>query len=112
MREVLEEYENLSSGRITLESFDPKPDTEEEEWAERYGINAVTLPQGSRLYFGVVVLMLDQEMTLPFFDPRRERFLEYDLTQAIYKVSQTGPACHTGAQSCFFRKLQTKPSGK
>ncbi|MEC8237429.1 MAG: GldG family protein, partial [SAR324 cluster bacterium] len=89
VREVLEEYENLSSGRITLETFDPKPDTEEEEWAERYGINAVTLPQGSRLYFGAVVLMLDQEMTLPFFDPRRERFLEYDLTQAIYKVSQT-----------------------
>ena len=89
VREVLEEYENLSSGRITLEIFDPKPDTEEEEWAERYGINAVTLPQGSRLYFGAVVLMLDQEMTLPFFDPRRERFLEYDLTQAIYKVSQT-----------------------
>ena len=31
VREVLEEYENLSSGRITLETFDPKPDTEEEE---------------------------------------------------------------------------------
>ena len=31
VREVLEEYENLSSGRIALETFDPKPDTEEEE---------------------------------------------------------------------------------
>ena len=89
VREVLQEYENLSSGNITLEIFDPKPDTEEEEWAERYGIKAATLPQGSRLYFGAVVLMLDQEMTLPFFDPRRERFLEYDLSQAIFRVSQT-----------------------
>ena len=42
-----------------------------------------------QIVLGAVVLMLDQEMTLPFFDPRRERFLEYDLTQAIYKVSQT-----------------------
>ena len=89
VQEVLKEYENLSDGQITLEIFDPKPDTDEEEWAERYGISSVTLPQGTRVFFGAVILMLDQEMAIPFFDPRRERFLEYDLTQAVYKVSQT-----------------------
>ena len=35
-----------------------------------------------------------------------------DEDSLLYKVSQTGPACHTGAKSCFFKKLQTEPSGK
>jgi ABC-type uncharacterized transport system involved in gliding motility auxiliary subunit len=33
--------------------------------------------------------MLDQEMLLPYFDQRRQEFLEYDITQAIQKVSST-----------------------
>ena len=41
-----------------------------------------------------------------------EVLVDCDEDTLLYKVSQTGPACHTGAQSCFFRKLQTKPSGK
>ena len=41
-----------------------------------------------------------------------EVLVDCDEDTLLYKVSQTGPACHTGAPSCFFRKLQTKPSGK
>jgi len=41
-----------------------------------------------------------------------EVLVDCDEDTLLYKVSQTGPACHTGAQSCFFRKLHTKPSGK
>ena len=41
-----------------------------------------------------------------------EVLVHCDEDTLLYKVSQTGPACHTGAQSCFFRKLQTKTSGK
>ena len=41
-----------------------------------------------------------------------EVLVDCDEDTLLYKVSQTGPACHTGAQSCFFRKLQPKPSGK
>ena len=42
----------------------------------------------------------------------KEIYVDCDEDTLLYKVSQTGPACHTGAQSCFFRKLQTKTSGK
>ena len=41
-----------------------------------------------------------------------EVLVDCDEDTLLYKVFQTGPACHTGALSCFFRKLQTKPSGK
>ena len=41
-----------------------------------------------------------------------EVLVDCDEDTLLYKVSHTGPACHTGAQSCFFRILQTKPSGK
>ena len=41
-----------------------------------------------------------------------EVLVDCDEDTLLYKVGQTGPACHTGAKSCFFRKLQTEPSGK
>ena len=41
-----------------------------------------------------------------------EVLVDCDEDTLLYKVSQTGPACHTGAQSCFFRKLLAKSSGK
>ena len=36
-----------------------------------------------------------------------EGLVDCDEDTLLYKVSQTGPACHTGAKTCFFRKLQT-----
>ena len=89
VQELLEEYETLSNGKVVLEVLDPKPDTEEEEWAQKFGIKPITLPSGNTVYFGAMVSMLDQEMLLPYFDQRREKFLEYDLSQSIQKVSAT-----------------------
>ena len=46
------------------------------------------------------------------FQQIAEVLVDCDEDTLLYKVSHTGPACHTGATSCFFRKLQTEPSGK
>jgi phosphoribosyl-AMP cyclohydrolase len=35
----------------------------------------------------------------------KEAFIDCDGDTILIKVEQTGPACHTGAPSCFFRKL-------
>ena len=88
VRELLAEYVNRAGGRIVLEMFDPKPDSEEEEWAERYGLAGAQMPQGSRLYHGMVVLSGGREAAIPFFDPRRERFLEFDISEAITRVGR------------------------
>ncbi len=34
-----------------------------------------------------------------------EAFVDCDGDVLLFKVEQLGPACHTGAPSCFFRKL-------
>ena len=41
------------------------------------------------------------------FQQITEVLVDCDEDTLLYKVSQTGPACHTGEKSCFFRKLQT-----
>ncbi|MDH5752552.1 MAG: Gldg family protein [Deltaproteobacteria bacterium] len=84
--DLLGEYEAKSGGKITLVVHDPKPDTEEEEWAIRYGINQAKLPTGEGMFFGLAVLMAEREEVVPFFDPRREKFLEYDISEALTRV--------------------------
>ena len=37
----------------------------------------------------------------------REILVDCDADTLIYLVDQTGPACHTGEQTCFFRRLQS-----
>ncbi len=36
-----------------------------------------------------------------------EAWVDCDGDTLLLKVEQTGPACHTGAPTCFFRKLET-----
>ena len=87
--ELLHEYESSApSGKVRLEIFDPAPDTETEEWANRYGLSPARLPNGTAMYFGLVAVSADREAIVPFFDPRRERFLEYDISEAISRVQQ------------------------
>ena len=35
-----------------------------------------------------------------------EAYVDCDGDTLLLKVDQVGPACHTGAPACFFRKLQ------
>ena len=35
-----------------------------------------------------------------------EAYVDCDGDTLLLKVDQTGPACHTGAPTCFFRKVQ------
>ena len=91
VEEVLREYEYLADGNIKLEVFDPKIDSEEEEWAQKYGLASFALPNGENFYMGMVALLLDQEIAIPYFDPRREKFLEYDISQALMGLNQLQP---------------------
>ncbi len=84
--DFLSEYEQHAKGRIAVEIIDPKPDSEEEEWAIKYGMKGLSLPTGEPLYLGLVAVAADQEETIPFLDPTREIRLEYDLTRMITRV--------------------------
>ena len=96
--DFLEEYEHSSKGKITVEVYDPKPDSEEEEWAVKYGIRGFNLPTGEKIFLGLVALSADQEQTIPFLDPTREIHLEYDITRIISRV-QTNKKPRIGLMS-------------
>ncbi len=41
-----------------------------------------------------------------------EVLVDCDNDTLLYKVHQSGPACHTGAPNCFFRELKNKTTVK
>ena len=84
--EFLDEYVQHGGGRVTMEVYDPKVDSDEEEWALKYGLQGMNLPNGDKVYFGMVIMAADQEETIPFMDPSRETLLEYDITRIISRV--------------------------
>ena len=89
VRAMLEEYVAVSGGKVRLEIFDPEPFSETEDRALAFGLQGVPVDQsGEQIYFGLAgVNLLDDERTIPFFQPERERFLEFDLTRLVYELS-------------------------
>jgi ABC-type uncharacterized transport system involved in gliding motility auxiliary subunit len=86
VREFLMEYERTSRGKVKVELYDPKPDSDEEEWAQKYGIQPMQLPTGEDIYCGLAFLAEDQEETIPVLDPSRESLIEYDVTRLIQRL--------------------------
>jgi phosphoribosyl-AMP cyclohydrolase len=39
-----------------------------------------------------------------------EILVDCDGDTLVYSLDQTGPACHTGEMTCFFRKLESEPT--
>lgn len=89
--DFLKEYERVSAGKVRLEIYDPRPDSEDEEWAERYGLKAVPRPDGlGKIYLGMVGINSEgTEEAIAFFEPSKEEFLEYDVTRLIYALNQS-----------------------
>lgn len=91
---LLREYQRESAGKIRLEVYDPRPDTDEESWAQKYGLTPLTLPTGEKVFFGLAAVNArGEEEVIPVFSLGRQEFLEYDITKAIYSLSvETKPA--------------------
>ena len=89
VREMLQEYAALSDGKLRLELYDPEPFSELEDRAMALGLQGVPVDQsGEQVYFGLSGSnLVDDERAIPFLQPDRERFLEYDLTRLVYDLS-------------------------
>jgi len=87
VEDLLAEYSIASRGRVTIEKYDPRPDSDEEEWAGRYGISGQQVtPYDPPVYLGLVVVSGEVEGTIPVLDPRTEELLEYNITRLIHRV--------------------------
>ena len=112
--EMLQEMVARSHGRIQLQIVDPVPYSDDEASAEGSGLTAASGgTNGERMFFGLAGTALaatndgapadaaaadgdatedrpvERALSIPFFDPAREAFLEYDVAKLLYELNQT-----------------------
>jgi ABC-type uncharacterized transport system involved in gliding motility auxiliary subunit len=83
--EMLEEFENQAAGKLIVHRVDPEPFSEDEDQAAAFGLQAVPVGAGNEtLYLGIAgTNSLDDVQVMPFLQPSKEKFLEYDLAKMI-----------------------------
>jgi gliding motility-associatede transport system auxiliary component len=89
VRELLDQYVAAAHGKIRLEVYDPQPFSAVEDRALAFGLQGVPLNgQGEHVYFGLAgTNSTDDQQTIAFFSPDRERLLEYDLTRLVHNLA-------------------------
>ncbi|WP_017461326.1 GldG family protein [Dyella ginsengisoli] len=100
VREMLQEMVARSSGKLRLQIVDPVPYSDDEASAEGNGLTPLSGgSNGERVFFGLVGTTLPADaapgsaggktLSVPFFDPARETFLEYDIAKLLYELNET-----------------------
>ena len=89
VRELLDQYVAAAHGKIRLEVYNPLPFSDVEDRAVAYGLQGVPLDAGGeQVYFGLAATnSTDDQQVIAFFQPERERFLEYDLTKLVHSLA-------------------------
>jgi ABC-type uncharacterized transport system involved in gliding motility auxiliary subunit len=88
VRDVVNEIAAISDDKFTVTEFDPEPFSETEDDAVKAGLKGVPLDaSGEKVYFGLAARIGETTAVLPFFQPEREAFLEYDLSKLLYTAA-------------------------
>jgi ABC-type uncharacterized transport system involved in gliding motility auxiliary subunit len=89
VRELLDQYVAAAHGKLRLEVYNPQPFSDAEDRAVAFGLQGVPLDAaGEQVYFGLAATnSTDDQQTIAFFQPERERFLEYDLTKLVHSLA-------------------------
>jgi len=84
--DLLAEYKKLAGGKLEIQKLDPQPDTDAEDFANADGVEPRQVGITESVFMGLSFTYLDTKAALPFMDPGREKFLEYDISRAIAQV--------------------------
>lgn len=89
VREMLEEFANRSEGKLKLRVIDPLPFSEEEDRATAFGLRPINLGNNADpVFFGIAATnSVGDDEIIPFLDPAKEAFLEYDLARLVYALA-------------------------
>lgn len=92
VREMLEEFEDRADGMIDLRVIDPVPFSEEEDRAAQFGLQGIRLASSpDPVYLGLAATnSVGDEAIIPFFQPDKEEFLEYDIAKLVSTLAQPG----------------------
>jgi ABC-type uncharacterized transport system involved in gliding motility auxiliary subunit len=87
--ELVEEFANHGGGNLIVHRIDPAPFSEQEDQAAAFGLQAVPVgASGETLYLGIAgTNTLDDVQIMPFLQPSKEKFLEYDLAKMISSLA-------------------------
>lgn len=89
VQELLQQYADLGHGKINLQVIDPEPFSEEEDLASSFGLQSVPVNNGNELFFGLAgTNSLDSHEVIPFFQPDKEQFLEYEVSRLIQSLAK------------------------
>jgi len=89
VEELIQEYALISEGKLVVNKIDPEPFSEQEDEAAAAGLSALPINNGlETLYFGIVASSEYGEQVIPFLQPDREAYLEYELSQLIYNLQR------------------------
>lgn len=84
VKALLEEYASEAKGMIDLQIIDPRPFSEDEVEALRYGLKRFPITEEESFFFGLVVqTQFGVEKVIPLFSPERQSFVEYDISYLI-----------------------------
>ncbi|MGN6481709.1 GldG family protein [Luteibacter sp.] len=91
VQEMLREIAVRAHGRIRFRIIDPVPYSDDEDAAESYGLTPASGgSNGERVFFGLVGTTgtgdAATSQSIPFFDPAREAFVEYDIAKLLYEL--------------------------
>jgi ABC-type uncharacterized transport system involved in gliding motility auxiliary subunit len=85
VREMLNEFRRAADGNIKLNVIDPLPFSEDEDRAAQFGLQGIGLAGSpDPIYLGLAGTdSVDNEEIIPFFQPDKEQFLEYDIAKLV-----------------------------
>src|SRR5579883_1398282 len=89
VHDFLEELAQRSGGMIHLHVIDPQPFSVAEDRAAELGVTGTAINDaGTKFYFGLAgTNSTNGQQAIPFFDPGKQRFLEYDVAKLIYQLA-------------------------
>lgn len=91
VHEMLQEMAARSDGKIKLEVIDPLPFSEDEDRATSFGLQSVPVSAaGDKVFFGLAgTNSTNGQSSIPFLQPDKEAFLEYDVAKLIHELTTT-----------------------
>ncbi|MGH8303814.1 MAG: Gldg family protein [Steroidobacteraceae bacterium] len=89
VHDFLEELAQRSGGMIHLHVIDPQPYSVEEDRAAALGVTGTAINDaGTKFFFGLAgTNSTNGRQAIPFFDPGKQRFLEYDVAKLVYELA-------------------------
>ncbi len=90
VQEMLDEFAANSNGKLKVKVIDPEPFSDDEDRATQLGLQPVNLggAEDQKVFFGVAgTNSVGDTQKIPFLQPDKEAFLEYDLAHLVYGLA-------------------------